>query len=137
MTIARNAMSIENQEQRYQVLLEEAEGAGNIESGEDKPGGESHPRFKIEGTEMQIDIRLKVSVIDISRSCVSFLSNIRFNIGQRYDFKVGSVFSIQAEVMKCEMVETDAGLMEMQFRVESDFIEQELGLHSLLSIIDR
>lgn len=130
-------MTMEKQEERYQALLKEAEGTGNIEFGGIDLGRRNHPRFKIEDTEMQVDVSLKVSVINISLSGVCFFSNHRFTPGQRFDFKVGSVFSIQAEVIICEMVETDAEMMEVQFRVEGNFIEQELGLHRLLSIVER
>lgn len=130
-------MTIEDQEKRYQDLLKEAEGTGNIEFGGIDIGRRNHPRFKIEETEMQVDVSLKVSVINISLSGVCFFSNIRFKPGQSFDFKVGSVFSIQAEVTHCEMVETDPGMLEMQFQVLCEFMEQELDLHSLLYIIDR
>ena len=130
-------MKIADQKERYQTLLKEAEESGNIEVGGVNPDRGSHPRFKVEDTEMQIDFSLKISVINISLSGVCFFSTHRFKPGQRFDFKVGSVFSVQAEVMNCEMVETDAELMEVQFRVESNFIARELGLHRLLSIVDQ
>ena len=129
-------MNIATQKEHYQELLREAEGKGNIETGGGHPGRGSHPRFKTDDTEMEINVSLKVSVINISLSGVCFFSDHRFQPGQMFDFKVGSVFSIQAEVTSCEMVETDAELMEVRFRVESNFIGQELGLHSILSIIE-
>ena len=135
--MAGAAMTMEDQEERYQALLKEAEGTGNLEFGGVDLGKRSHPRFKIEDTEMEVDIRLKVSVINISLSGVCFFSNLCFALGQKFDFKVGSVFSIQAEVVQCEMVETDTGLMEVQYQILCEFIEQELDLYSLLSIIDR
>ena len=130
-------MNIVDQKERYHSLVKEAEKIGNIDIGKNQSGMQRHPRFRVEDTEMEIDIRLKVSIIDISLSGVCFLSNIQFNPGQRFDFKVGAVFSIQANVVNCEMVETDADMMEVRYRVKSEFIEQELGLHRLLSIIDR
>lgn len=129
-------MMMEDQEKRYQALLKEAEETGNIEFGDIDLGRRNHPRFKIEDTEMQVDVSLNVSVINISLSGVCFFSNLRFKPGQKFDFKVGSVFSIQAEVINCEMVETDPALLEVRFQVLCEFIEQELDLHSLLSIID-
>ena len=127
---------MEDQEERYHALLKEAEGTGKIEFGGVDLGRRNHPRLKIEDTEMQVDISLTVSVINISLSGVCFFSTMRFKPGQTFDFKVGSVFSVQAEVKYCEMVETDAASMEVRFQVLCEFVEQEMDLHSLLSIID-
>lgn len=130
-------MTIDDQEERYQELLKEAEKKRGLESVEGNASRRKHPRVDIENTEMQIDIPLQVSVINISRSGVCFFSNQRFEIGQKFDFKVGSLFSIQAEVILCEMEETDSGMMEMHFQVRSKFSGQELDLHSLFFIIDK
>ena len=94
-------MTMEDQEERYKALLKEAEGTGNLEFGGVDLGKRSHPRFKIEDTEMEMDIRLKVSVINISLSGVCFFSYLCFAPGQKFAFKVGSVFSIQTEVVLC------------------------------------
>ena len=127
---------MEDQEERSLALLKEAEGTGKTEFGGVDLGRRNHPRFKIEDTEMQVDVSLTVSVINISLSGVCLFSTMRFKPGQTFDFKVGSVFSVQAEVKHCEMVETDAELMEVGFQVLCEFVEQEMDLHSLLSNID-
>lgn len=130
-------MTIDDQEERYEHLLQEAEVEISLESGNVGASQRKHPRFDIQNTEMQVDVPLQVSVVNISRSGVCFFSNQRFEIGQKFDFKVGSLFSIQAEVILCEMEETDSGLMEMHFQVRSKFSGQELDLHSLFFIIDK
>lgn len=129
-------MKIENEQERYQVLIKEAEGTGKSHFGMVENCRRRHPRFKVEDMEKQVDVSVNVSLNNISLSGVSFFCKNLFQPGQNFDFKVGSIFSIQAEVIQCEMVETDAEMMEVQYLVLCKFIEQDMDLHSLLSIID-
>lgn len=130
-------MNNKERKARYLALAQNAKVERNLKTDDDNAENRGHPRFLVQAIEMQVNVSHRVSVIDISRAGVSFLSGFRFYPGQTFDFKIGAVFSIQAEVKECEMVETDSNFMEVEFRVRSEFNSQELDLDFLLAIIDR
>lgn len=128
-------MANEEDENRYAILLEQSELSGSIDSVDTEMERRDHPRFKIEDTDLLIDVKLQVKATNISRSGVAFHSNLRFHPGQRFSVNVGTVFSITAEVVDCEMHETDRDLLETRYLVRSKFVEEELDLPNLLAII--
>lgn len=128
---------MDEQDKRYEILIEEGRLTGKVDA---SPGGREqreHPRFRLDGTEMQIDIKLLVSVIEVSRSGVSFFTNLKMSVDQEFFLRLGSVFSIMGRVVACEVEETDPTLMEYRYRVRCSFVGQEMELPNLLTIIDR
>jgi hypothetical protein len=130
-------MTDSHPQERYRWLIEEAARAGRIDP---PPAGEehrAHPRFKLDGTELSIDVRLVVSAIAISLSGVSFFANHPFTHGQQFAMSIGEVFDITCEVVDCALEQTDDDLLETRYRVRGRFVNQELELDQLLRIIER
>jgi len=130
-------MTEAHHQERYQRVIEEAARSGRIDL---PPGGDerrAHPRFKLDGTELAIDVRLVVGAIEISLSGVSFFASHPFTPGQQFAMSIGEVFDITCEVVACQLEQTDADLLETRYRVRGRFVNQELELDQLLRLIER
>lgn len=130
-------MTEHNPTQRYEELIGVGANTGKIDMQPPEDDRRTHPRFKLEGTELTIAVHLIVSAIDISRSGVSFYSNYSFRMNQLFALDIGQVFSVTAEVTECTLEETDASLLETRYRVRSRFLEDGLDVEKLLTIIDK
>ncbi len=122
---------------RYAELIEEGVSSGKIDVIAEAREGRNHPRFKFEDTALFIDIRLQVTAYDISRSGFSFLTRSQFEAGQIFALNVGTIFSINAEVLACVMQETDEDFMEAQYRVHSKFIKTEMAFQQLIDLMEQ
>ena len=90
------------------------------------------PRFKVDSTDLAISVTLAVSTINVSVDGLSFYSLHAFQIGQTFTIQLGQVFSLQAEVLACEVEEIDEELLEMRYRVHCRYSEQEGGMELLV-----
>ena len=130
-------MAKSDDRKKYEALVAQGERSGKIDVAEGGEERREHPRFKFDRPELLIDVRLRVSVINISRSGVTFYSNYRFEHGSRLTVNIGAVFSLESEVVTCEMQEYDADLLEIRYSIRAKFVEEELDLPKLLTVIDR
>ena len=129
-------MAKSNDQKKYEILVEQGERSGKIDVADEGEERREHPRFKFDRPELLIYVRLRVSVINISRSGVTFYSNYRFERGSRLTVNIGAVFSLESEVVACEMQEYDADLLEIRYSIHAKFVEEELDLPKLLMVID-
>lgn len=130
-------MTNQDDNNRYAQLIEDGVSSGKIDVIAESREGRNHPRFKFENTALYIDIRMKVTAYDISRSGFSFLTRRQFEAGQIFALNVGTIFSINAEVLACEIQETDEDFMEAQYRVHSKFIKNEMASQQLIELMEQ
>ncbi|MDH5753373.1 MAG: PilZ domain-containing protein [Deltaproteobacteria bacterium] len=121
-------MSKKENQDKYQQIVESEESIRLSEERERR----SNPRFKLDSTELSLSITLNVSTIDVSVEGLAFYSTHAFQIGQRFSIQVGQVFSIEAEVIACDVEEIDPDLLEMRYRVNCHYVEQEGGRELLV-----
>ncbi len=130
-------MPDQDDRQKYSRLIEEGVSSGKIDVVAGSREGRKHPRFKFDDTKLFIDIRLEVIAHDISLSGFSFFSRRQFEAGQKFALNVGNIFSINAEVLACEMQKTDEDFFEAQYRIHSQFIEGEMGIQQLIDLMEQ
>ena len=120
-----------NIKKAYDHLVSEKseEKIGAVSSDRDR---REKPRFKVDSTDLAISITLGVTTIDVSLDGLSFYSTHAFQIGQNFTIQVGRVFSVQAEVVACDVEEIDPELLEMRYRVHCRYLETEVGMELLV-----
>ena len=121
-------------EQEYETLLEV--GIENGEIDQKAGGGEKRkfPRFPLQDTDLVVTVRPKVAVINASISGIAIRSSQTFQIGEVIDISIERSYSVQAEVVHCEMVEPEEALLDAYYRVSCEFLDQDLGLNLLLAM---
>jgi len=117
--------------QAYEKLLSEQK-SGQIASIKGNKERRGSPRFKVDSTDLAISVTLAVSTINVSVDGLSFYSLHAFQIGQTFTIQLGQVFSLQAEVLACEVEEIDEELLEMRYRVHCRYSEMEGGMELLV-----
>ena len=121
-------------EQEYETLLEV--GIENGEIDQKAGGGEKRkfPRFPLQDTDLVVTVRPKIAVINASISGIAIRSSQPFQIGEVIDISIERSYSVQAEVVHCEMVEPEEALLDAYYRVNCEFLDQDLGLNLLLAM---
>ena len=92
-----------------------------------------HPRFTIESGSVKVSMEPLVSVVDVSVSGMAFRALQPFTKGHSITIAVPNVFTVEAEVVLCQMLEdTSSHFMEAYYRVHCKFADEELGKHLLV-----
>lgn len=92
-----------------------------------------HPRFTIESGSVKVSMDPLVSVVDVSVSGMAFRALQPFAQGVSITIAVPNVFTVEAEVVLCQMLEdTSSPFMEAYYRVHCKFADEELGKHLLV-----
>ena len=72
------------------------------------------------------------NLVDISATGLAFLSERPFPVGERLAIIVRGVVTFQVRVLNCPMVEVDANLMELRYRVQCAFSNEMDGKQLVL-----
>ena len=92
-----------------------------------------HPRFTIESGSVKVSMDPLVSVVDVSVSGMAFRAHQPFTKGDSITIAVPNVFTVEAEVVLCQMLEDSSShFMEAYYRVHCKFADEELGKHLLV-----
>jgi PilZ domain len=86
---------------------------------------------------MAVNVNVAVSPVDLSVSGACFFAERPFSPGARIDLSVASVFTVQAEVVDCEMEESGEEFLEVHYRVRCRFVDEEAGLEMLVLTKER
>ncbi|MDH4248450.1 MAG: PilZ domain-containing protein [Deltaproteobacteria bacterium] len=122
-----------NYKKAYEKIISAQEPVGTIKKKNER---RYSPRLKVDTTELSISVTLAVSTINVSADGISFYSLHAFQIGQVFNIHLGKVFSLQAEVVACEVEEIDPELLEMRYRVHCRYTEPEGGVELLVLLKD-
>lgn len=108
--------------------------------GETEDGGEGdserrkHVRLKAHDAKLSVRAEVEVSAIDVSVSGLAFYSQFPVQIGQSLHITVGSLFTVEAEVISCVLVGSDPDFKETDYKVQCRFYEEEQGKYLLVVI---
>lgn len=92
------------------------------------------PRVEARTTELTVRAELQVSAIDISTSGMAFFSSFPVQIGQQLQITIGTMFTVDAEVVNCTMEDQTNEFMDLQYKVQCRFPEEEQGKYLLVAI---
>jgi len=96
-----------------------------------------HPRFTIESGSVKVSMDPLVSVVDVSVSGMAFRAIQPFTKGDSITIAVPNVFTVEAEVVLCQMLEDSSShFMEAYYRVHCKFADEELGKHLLVLLYE-
>ncbi len=118
----------------YQLLIEESleSGAAVIRNNGDEMRGE--PRFQVNDGRLSVRVEPTYEIIDVSASGMAFFSDIPFKPGTVITLYLEDTTGVQARVIGCYLVETDADFMEAQYRVQCHFENEEHGKQVMLML---
>jgi len=106
------------------------------ESGEESSGDDrrSNTRIKADATSLSVRAELQVAAIDVSVSGLAFFSSFPMQVGQPVHITVGTIFTVEAEVVRCNLEHADEEFLETHYKVQCRFYEEEQGKYLLVMI---
>ena len=117
---------------QYWEILKEKGMAGN--TGEDAASKEQrgHPRLKVGSPDFWLNAEAQLSVIDLSASGVSFVSNHPLKDGEHINLSLANILNIDTEVVRCQLVESATEFLDAQFRIHCRFLEETEGMELVI-----
>ncbi|MCH8076641.1 MAG: PilZ domain-containing protein [SAR324 cluster bacterium] len=91
-------------------------------------------RLDANTTELTIRTDTKVHAIDISVAGLAFYSKFPVQIGQQLQITLSAMFTVDAEVVNCNLEEQDPNFMDLLYKVQCKFPEEEQGKYLLVAI---
>ena len=125
-----------NWKTEYERLLREGRQDGEVAEADQQNGHRSHPRFRLKESHVWIRVPTRFDLIEISIAGISFYSNIPFPIGDFLMLTLDKAFTIEAQVIECELVESSSSLMELHYRVGCAFADPNHGMQMLVMLKD-
>lgn len=122
--------------EEYDRLLEKAIGEGRVEPLQDQDERRGSPRFKFSMDIYHSEESTHRNIIDLSKTGYAFHSERMYEIGEEAPLTIRNAFEAQANVVKCEMEETDTGFLEFMYRVRCHFINPEHGMVIILLLFE-
>ncbi|MEE8436048.1 MAG: PilZ domain-containing protein [bacterium] len=123
-----------NVNQLLQIHIDEAR-----EDQEPLPAGSGAERRKAtrldaNTTELTIRTELKVHAIDISVAGLAFFSKFPVQAGQQLQITLATMFTVDAEVVNCVLEDQDPDFLDLRYKVQCKFPEEEQGKYLLVAI---
>ena len=91
-------------------------------------------RLDANTTELTVRTSDTVHAIDISVAGLAFFSKFPVQVGQQLQITLGTVFTVDAEVVKCNLEDQDPDFMDLIYKVQCKFPEEEQGMYLLVAI---
>ena len=129
-----NSMAESRWKEDYDRLLELGKKSGDVIEPVQGQERRQNPRFRLRTETIWVKVEPRFSVIDVSISGISFYSNHLFRPGNRIQTSLGKAFSVEAEVLECEMVESDPDFMEAMYQVRCKFVNEAQGMQFLVML---
>lgn len=124
-------MSEKDFDKLYEHHIEEGKKNGDVQEDSERRG---HIRLKAHDTKLSVRAEVEVSAIDVSLSGLAFYSQFPVQIGQSLHITVGSLFTVEAEVISCVLVSSDPDFKKTDYKVQCRFFEEEQGKYLLVVV---
>ena len=121
-------------EKEYESLLNESRKKGEVDSRAEASEKRLAPRFRLASGSIWIKLDLSFDVIDVSVSGISFYSSQPFEKNQVFAITLSKAFRIEAEILDCDLVETDPHMMEAQYLVRCRFVDEASAMRFLVML---
>jgi PilZ domain len=125
-----------NLDQEYRLLVEEGFAKGEIAIRTDGPDLRTEPRFRVHNGRIAVRVEPQFRLVDISAAGVAFLSDLGFRKGAVLHVILKEALAFQARVVDCQVVETDAAMLELRYRVQCRFDDLTNGKQFLVLMKD-
>ena len=101
-----------------------------------RSGAERRTATRLDANTTELTVRTSESVnaIDISVAGLAFFSNLPVQIGQQLQITLGTMFTVDAEVVNCKLEEQDPNFLDLLYKVQCKFPEEEQGKYLLVAI---
>lgn len=128
-----------NLDREYQLLVEGGLASGELTVRVDGPELRRAPRFRFQHGRIAVRVEPEFNLVDLSATGLAFLSDLSFAPETALQVIVKGTVAVQARVVTSTLVETDADLLEMRYRVQCRFDDTASGKHLVLLMkeIDR
>ena len=116
----------------YEALLADARRRGDVN---DAPGASElrrHPRISLIARPILVHEPTRYQILDMSAGGMAFYSESPFEIDKVVSISLEGLLTIEARVLDCEMVETDAAFLEVKYRVHCRFEDERYGMRFLV-----
>lgn len=120
-------------ERQYEEILESSRKRGDI-SATDMNDKRRHPRLSVDASDMFISSVPEFSVLDMSLSGMAFLSNHPLGEGEIIHIALGSMLSVDAQILTCRLEEAPSEFLDAQFRINCEFLHDTRGMELLVSL---
>lgn len=121
-----------NLDRAYHLLLEEGYATGQIRRRTDGPDHRSAPRFRLHDGQIAVRVEPQFQLVDISAAGFAFYSEFPFQPDTLVQVILKDTVAYRARVVASPLVETDAGLMELRYRVQCRFDDISNGKQFLV-----
>ena len=125
-------MAVTALDQEYDLLVKEGIAKGEIQVRVDEPDLRGAPRFQMHQRHLSVRVEPQLSVVDLSALGIALLSEYPFDCGETLHLVLQNTLVVQAQVMGCELVETDPMILEARYRVQCRFLDATHGKQLLV-----
>lgn len=120
--------------EEYSRILEESRQRGEMLAEQADKERRIHPRLKVQSADLWISSVPEFSMIDMSASGLALMANYPLQPGEHITVSVGQALSIQAEVVRCQLVESATQYDHALFRIHCRFAEEASGMELLVEV---
>ena len=121
-------------QEEYKNLLESGKTSGEFVPMADGSERRNSPRFKLKTGYVWIKVEPRFEVMDVSVTGISLFSDFQFKPGNIITITMGKAFSVEANVLDCELVVSDEMFFENKYLVRGKFKDADIGMQFLVMI---
>ena len=118
----------------YARIVEESRQRGEMLAEKAEHNRRTHPRLAVQAADLWISSVPEFSMIDMSASGLALMANYPLQPGEQITVSLGQALSIQAEVMRCQLVESPTQYDHALFRIQCRFAEEVKGMELLVEV---
>ena len=126
-------MQLNELERQYEKILVSSRKRGDISTAAQNDK-RRHPRLSVDASDMFISSVPEFSVLDMSLSGMAFLSNHPLREGEIIHIALGSMLSVDAQILTCRLEEAPSEFLDAQFRINCQFLQDAQGRELLVSL---
>jgi hypothetical protein len=123
--------------EEYARILEESRRRGDVVSEHAGQERRIHPRLAVTSADIWISSVPEFTMVDLSISGLALMANYPLKPGEQITISMGTALSIEAEVVKCQLVESPTDYSDAVFRIQCRFAEELKGMELVVQIKKR
>lgn len=118
----------------YNRILEESRKRGEVLTAASDADRRIHPRLAVQSADLWISSVPEFRMIDMSASGLALMANYPLQPGELVNISLGRTLSIEAEVVRCKLVESPTQYDHALFRINCKFAEEARGMELLIQV---
>lgn len=127
-------MQFSDLERQYEEILDASRKRGEILGEGGARDKRRHPRLSVDSGDLFISSVPEFSVLDMSLSGMAFLSNHPLGDGEIIHIALGSMLSVDAQILSCRLEEAPSEFLDAQFRINCEFLHDSRGMEMLVTL---